>query len=331
MIAIKLPIVNYVIFFTKGDIKLSTQPHTIVKGRNKEKRRRKMKKILNRISIVVLMMTCFISSMTFAENDWVEHTYDLNDFDEIIAEEAFVVNVIQGEEFSVKVSVTKDIIDKLDIRVEDKTLILGVKSNQSIINADYIANITMPDLKLLKARNAASINGEMTLTDLSIEATCAATVVITGSADFVEVESLQASTVDLEEFVVRNADVICKNASVVSLYATESITAMSRLASDVKIRGDAEVTASSDFTSDIHVGGDVLADEDEIVTGEMFVNDYQVTATSDCLNNFWTKSMLEWDDHVDISVDKFEQSMDELEEILDGFQDNLLDWIDTHY
>mgnify|MGYP003571752069 CR=1 FL=1 len=290
-----------------------------------------MKKILYRISIVVLMMTCFLSSMTFAEKDWVEHSYDINDFDKIIAEEGFVVNVVQGEVFSVKVNVTKDIIDKLDVRIEDETLVLGVKANQSIVNADYIADITMPDLKFLKVNSAATVNGEMTLTDLSIEATCAATVVMKGSADFVEIESLQASTVDLEDFAVKKADVICKNASIVSIQTTESITAMSRLVSDIKITGDAEVTASSDFTSDIHVCGELLAEEDEVVTGDMFVNDYQVTASNDCLNNFWTKSMLEWDDHVDISVDKFEQSMDELEDLLDDFQDNLLDWIDTLY
>ncbi len=290
-----------------------------------------MKKILYRISIVVLMMTCFLSSMTFAEKDWVEHSYDINDFDKIIAEEGFVVNVVQGEVFSVKVNVTKDIIDKLDVRIEDETLVLGVKANQSIVNADYIADITMPDLKFLKVNSAATVNGEMTLTDLSIEATCAATVVMKGSADFVEIESLQASTVDLEDFAVKKADVICKNASIVSIQTTESITAMSRLVSDIKITGDAEVIASSDFTSDIHVCGELLAEEDEVVTGDMFVNDYQVTASNDCLNNFWTKSMLEWDDHVDISVDEFEESMDELEEIIEDFQDNLLDWIDTLY
>lgn len=292
-----------------------------------------MKKLCYSVSVVILLMATLLNSITFAEKSWIEYDYDLSGFTNLLAEEAFTVNLTQGDEFSVKVRVTKEIKDKLDVRVDGNTLILGVKSGKSIINTDFVADVTMPDLNTLKVKSAATVKGEMNVESLSIEASSAATVVLKGSSDKLEIQSLHASSVFMDEFVAKDCEVICKHASDVDIQVSESIEAMARTASDISITGDGEVTASSDITSDIKVGGQVLPEEDEITTGDMFINDYQVTATVDGLNNFWTRHMLKWEDNIEMSAEEFEEAMKEFEssmedlgDVLEEFGDNLSDW-----
>lgn len=295
-----------------------------------------MKKICCSVAVVILLMSLLLNSIIFAEENWIEYDYDLSGFTNLLAEEAFTVNITQGDEYSVKVRVTKDIKDKLDVKLDGDTLILGVKAGKSIINTDFVADVTMPDLEVLKVRSAATVKGEMDVDDLSVEASSAATVILKGSSDTLELEALHASSVSMDEFIAKNCEVICKHASDVDIQVSESIEAMARTASDINITGDGEVTASSDLTSDIKVSGQLLSEDDEITTGDMFVNDYQVTAAFDGLNNFWTKGMLKLDESIEMSAEEFEEameifeaSMEELSDVLEDFGDDLSDWFDN--
>lgn len=285
-----------------------------------------MKKLCICVLVVLMMVSYVLNDVTYGEIEWIEEIYEFEGFDEIYAEEAFTVYVTQGDAYSVKVKMKASMINCVDVRLKDGQLKLGVidKEKEKIEGKMFVAYVVMPDLIKVSSESAATVDVDMILKDLEVKANAAATIVLKGSGEYVNVEAIAASTIIMNEFEAQTADVICKAASDVQINVAKSITAMARTASDIDVYGTGEVTASSDLTSDVSINNHVLEEDEEITTSEMFVDDYQMTDSLENLNNLWVSRMLEIEEDMTITSEELEEI---LNDVLDDVQDQLIDWI----
>jgi len=86
----------------------------------------------------------------------VTETYDFADFTEIDAGSAFDVEVANGDTHAIAITVDDNIVESLDVRLDGKTLRIGLKGPDSYRDVTLEAAVTMPTLDGLKLSGAAS-------------------------------------------------------------------------------------------------------------------------------------------------------------------------------
>ena len=167
----------------------------------------------------------------------------LTGFDRVDISSAFRVDLSQSGTFSVVVYVDENLAEYVEVEVEGSTLKIRLDRRYSYQMVNVVpmeVNVTMPELVGLTASGASeaivagfestksldlglsgasSLEGQIEAGDTWVEASGAAKVTLTGSAQDVRIDASGGSEVDLSGFPVADADVEASGASSVTVNA----------------------------------------------------------------------------------------------------------------
>ena len=182
------------------------------------------------------------------------------DFDKVDISHSFVVDIKQGEAFSVIIRVDDNLVEQLQVEKFGSTLKIGLKPGISIVrNATLEAEVTMPKLTgldLSGASNAtisgfkstknltvdlsgaSSLRGDIGAGDISINLSGSSNANMTGSGGNLTLDASGSSDVDLSDFPVTDAKIDTSGASTVTVNASGRLDVEASGASDVYYLGE---------------------------------------------------------------------------------------------
>lgn len=198
-------------------------------------------------------------------------TYDLRDFTDVDVSHAFDAVISNADAFSVSVTVDDNIAENLDVRLDGKTLRIGMKGPDSYRNVTMEAAVAMPALSRLKLSGASSatLSSFASTEPLRVELEGASSVdcsaMAAGSATFDLEGASRADCSDVEtgEITVAllgasrlaltgtggNADVSAKGASLADLRDFPVTNAK------VKLEGASRATVNTGGVLDVDLAG----------------------------------------------------------------------------
>ena len=216
-------------------------------------------KILLGLLLAVLLTGCGQSTITGSGNVMTQEEA-IRGFDKVEVSHAFKVNISQGETFSVVVHIDDNLLQYLEVVKQGSTLKIGLKTER--ISRDTIreAEVTMPDLTGLDLRGASQViltgfkstnalnldlsaashlRGDIEAGDVRLDVSDASQVTLRGSAGDVTMDDVSgASTVDLADFPVVNANVTARDTSVITVNASGTLDVDAKSASEVYYVGN---------------------------------------------------------------------------------------------
>jgi hypothetical protein len=193
--------------------------------------------------------------------DIVSLDKDIEDFTRVDVSHAFEVEITQGEQYAVSLTVDENVIDHLDVTKVGDTLKIGLQPMLISTMGDVTmeATITMPELKGVefsgatdgtvngfesddrldvKLSGASSLSGDIVAGDVDVEASGASDVMLDGSGRDLNIDASGASTVDMEMFPVADARVHLSGASKAMVDVSGSLDVDASGASTLYYRGD---------------------------------------------------------------------------------------------
>jgi hypothetical protein len=214
------------------------------------------------LSVVLLSM---LSTIVLAQDDdgWVSKTYNVGDFKQIDLEGGFKVNLIQGDECSIKVKTTnEDVFDNLGI--ENYNEKVRIELDMSFFEYRRVnLYITFKTLELLDIEGGVNLktDGYLSLNDFDVKIEGGANIDLDMKAENVKVYGEGGFLFDLNG-VANQLDVTIKGAGHVgasdlktkvvrfsiagfgtgSVYATRSLDAKIEGVGKIRFKGDPKVT-----------------------------------------------------------------------------------------
>ncbi len=203
-------------------------------------------------------------------------TYEFRNFDEVTLISLFDFEIIQGNDYIVRLEGDDDDLD--DVYLEQKSDALEIRYGKNTdwwkkrINRDKIkVFIEMPELEYLKATGACEgevrsfSNSDMTFDIegaskvwadvnnkyLEIDLVGASELTLVGNGEDLKADLSGASELDAFNFIVDEADVQVNGASTAKVYVRRELEADASGASKVRYRGDARVSANSNGLSSV--------------------------------------------------------------------------------
>jgi len=176
----------------------------------------------------------FGNSIT-GSGDMVTQTFDYDDFNAIDVSTGFNLEVTQGDEYSITVSVDDNALDRLEVNKNGDTLSIGLDVG-GYSNMNLIAVVTMPALDSLELSSGAhgDVSGFITTNDFDLDLTSGSWVKIDGTAGDLTADVGSGSHIDLSEFIVNDVDVELSSGSNGSVYAGGRL--------DAKVSGGSRLT-----------------------------------------------------------------------------------------
>lgn len=189
----------------------------------------------------------------------VTQTFDFSDFDRLEISNAFQAEISASDSYLVEVTVDDNLVDRLRIEQQGKTVKIGLEPSTIATNAETRARITLPALVSLDASGAtradvtgftsnetmrmdvsgaSTVRGDMSTGDLTVNVSGASRLNLTGSGDSLRATASGASTVDLSDFAVNDADANASGASRINVNASGMLDAEASGASTVRITGN---------------------------------------------------------------------------------------------
>ncbi len=186
-------------------------------------------------------------------------TYDFSDFDKVELSDAFEAEIAAFDGYRVEVTVDDNLLDRLQVVQQGKTVKIGLKPFTSVSNAHLRARISLPTLTGLDAsgasrarvtgfrsnRNAqingsgaSEIRGDMEAGDLAVDLSGGSTLQLSGRGNAVRATASGASTIDLREFAAGDADVEASGASRIDVNTSGTLNAGASGASTVRYTGN---------------------------------------------------------------------------------------------
>jgi len=216
--------------------------------------------ILLGMLMAILLTGCGQSPITGSGNVVTQEEV-ISGFDKVEVSHAFKVNISQGETFSVVVRMDDNLFEYLDVVKQGSTLKIGLKTDRiSRDDSTREAEVTMPDLTGLDLRGASQVTltgfkstnalnldlsaashlrGDIEAGDTQIDVSDASQVTLRGSAGDVTMDDVSgASTVDLADFPVVNANVTARDSSVITVNASGTLDVDAKSASEVYYVGN---------------------------------------------------------------------------------------------
>ena len=210
--------------------------------------------------MAILLTGCGQSPITGSGNVVTQEEV-ISGFDKVEVSHAFKVNISQGETFSVVVRMDDNLFEYLDVVKQGSTLKIGLKTDRiSRDDSTREAEVTMPDLTGLDLRGASQVTltgfkstnalnldlsaashlrGDIEAGDTQIDVSDASQVTLRGSAGDVTMDDVSgASTVDLADFPVTNANVTARDGSVITVNASGTLDVDASGASEVYYVGN---------------------------------------------------------------------------------------------
>lgn len=209
------------------------------------------------IATLVVVAGCDVS-VSFGDGETgsgtlVTETFDVGEFDTIAIGNSFEAFVTVGAERQVEVVVDDNLVDKLDIRVRNRELRVGLVGGTSLRSGTLEATIAVPELVALEVSGATSTDVDGVFGPrLEIDVSGASELSMQGSAGRVIVDASGASDVDLQLSDVGEVVVDVSGASSVDLLSAASVRGDLSGASDLTVPQAARVDVNSSGASDIN-------------------------------------------------------------------------------
>lgn len=213
-----------------------------------------MKNFFSKFLILSILLVSVFGSVAFAEDPYtlIEKTYDFTNFDHINVDTAFKANITQGDNYSVSITASKYLEDKLDIRMEGSTLYIALKKNIDVKKSKFEANIVVPNLLSIEALGASNVTGTLDLSELTCTIKEASTLELKGTISDLTVNADQASKAHLKGLTAGQADITAKSSSTVDVTVTDTVNADALFSSKINIFGNPQSeNVTKDFTSEI--------------------------------------------------------------------------------
>ncbi|MDI7274484.1 MAG: head GIN domain-containing protein [Anaerolineae bacterium] len=158
----------------------------------------------------------------------VDRDLDLSGFSRIEAGTAFQLDISRADSFSVTITADDNVIDDVEVGTADGTLRLRLRPGASVIRATLRARITMPGLRALSLSGAAGatltgfssdesldldvsgasdLRGDARAGDTRLTISGAGQVDLDGGGRSLSIQGSGASSADLLEYPVGDADV----------------------------------------------------------------------------------------------------------------------------
>lgn len=220
--------------------------------------------LLIALCAVLLLGGCIYTGMSglVGSSALVTQEYDFDDFTAVQAGGAFRVNVTQGDEYSVAVTVNENVAPHLQVEQSGGTLRLGLENLWNYRNVTLEAEITMPELRGIalsgashgtisgfssdanfsaNLSGASSLQGDITAGNAAVEGSGAAKIELTGAGGDLRLNLSGASNAELGDFPVQDADVEASGASHALVNVTGRLDANASGASSIRYVGDPEL------------------------------------------------------------------------------------------
>ena len=155
----------------------------------------------------------------------------------------------------VRVVTNSDIFDKLDIKVEESTLEIGLKPGNNLRSDTFEVYVPAYDYNTLAISSGSNFEWEGCSGEvLTIAISAGADAEIDGTCQMLTVAASAGSDADLAELIAESVTVTASAGADVSVYATESLTIAASAGADVSFGGNPK-------HKDIHTssGADVYA------------------------------------------------------------------------
>ena len=183
----------------------------------------------------------FGSSIT-GSGDLVTKTFDYQGFSAIDASTGFSLDVTQGDEYSISISVDDNVEDRLNVRKDGDTLKISLDPG-GYSRMSLIARVTMPSLNSLEMSSGAhgSISGFSSTHDFDLVLSSGSWATIDGSAGDLAIDASSGSHFDLSEFTADNVDAELSGGSFGSVYVGGRLDADLSSGSHLDYFGDPEL------------------------------------------------------------------------------------------
>jgi hypothetical protein len=216
--------------------------------------------VLVAVAIILLVIgSIFVFLLVLPGNERTE-TLDFTGFSSVEASSAFQVTITQSTSYSVKISASERIFDRIEVTQQGQTLKIDVKPGVFFGVFNNKAEITMPSLENFALSGAsrgtadgfsssnqftAQISGASTLDlnnfnagDINFEVTGASHLTGQGTASNLTSAVSGASTLDLTDLTVNNANIDLSGASHAIINLTGRLDAQASGASNLQYIGE---------------------------------------------------------------------------------------------
>lgn len=216
--------------------------------------------VLVAVAIILLVIgSIFVFLLVLPGNERTE-TLDFTGFSSVEASSAFQVTITQSTSYSVKISASERIFDRIEVTQQGQTLKIDVKPGIFFGLFNNKAEITMPSLENFALSGAsrgtadgfsssnqftAQISGASTLDlnnfnagDINFEVTGASHLTGQGTASNLTSAVSGASTLDLTDLTVNNANIDLSGASHAIINLTGRLDAQASGASNLQYIGE---------------------------------------------------------------------------------------------
>lgn len=173
--------------------------------------------------------------------DVITQDMEFEDFDTVVISDAFLVQIRQGDEFSVKIEIDEASLAYLEVSQSAQQLKMGIRPQLDILgnfNSVHRAEITMPNLVGVSLDNASSLKGEIDTGDIWLSVDNASDVTLMGKGQDLVLRVDNASSVNLGNFAVQDAAITAGNASSAIVDVTGRLDAEVDNASSIAYYGD---------------------------------------------------------------------------------------------
>jgi hypothetical protein len=191
----------------------------------------------------------------------VTEEFDLSGFDRVEVSNAFDVQIRQGDDFSVTARVDDSVVEYLEIVQQGDTLRIGLKPHTyTMVNVETLeAEVTMPELRGLEVSGAgivslagfqsseafyadvsgaSSLHGDLRTGGVRFDVSGSSDAQLSGSGEDLVMNVSGASSVDLAEFPVGDADIQVSGASSAAVNVSGRLDVEASGGSHVRYRGD---------------------------------------------------------------------------------------------
>lgn len=174
----------------------------------------------------------------------VTNSIEITGFTKIQAGDSFQVTITQSEDYAVIIKADDNLVEHLDVRKADDTLVINMVPGRSARNATLEAEVSLPGLKGVDLGGAsrgilrgvtsqgsftAAISGasypqgDLHVRRADVRVSGASGVDLKGSGVSLDLHGSGASTIDMEDFLVDTAEVELSGASTSRLNVKDSI------------------------------------------------------------------------------------------------------------
>ena len=178
--------------------------------------------------------------------------FDVDDFDSIEVSNGFDAFIEIGDTTLVEVIVNEGLIEKLDIRVRNGELKIGLKSGVSVNNGSLEAMIQVPSLEEIEVSGSGStdivgFDGDSLVVDIS----GASDLTVEGTATTVSIDGSGAGNIDVRLDGVQTATIDLSGARSLDLAQVDRVTGDMSGASSMRVPAHTDVDVDTSGASSI--------------------------------------------------------------------------------